>query len=101
MNAKYGKDRKGLLRVDNAANAVVIGAGLLIVLYAVATGEPGQAPAPQVAQQVPIGRLVVTAERPKAEKENLAARTEGRWDSAQVAVSRPESGFVAVGTHFR
>jgi len=101
MNATQTKTHKGHMMVDNAANAVVIAAGLLIVLFAVAAGDTGPAPAPQVAQQIPIGRLVVTAQRPKAEKENFVGRARGREDSVQVAASSPEGAFDAVSTNVR
>lgn len=101
MNAKHGKDRKNLLRVDNAANAVVIAAGLLVVLYAAAIGEPVQAPAPQVAQHVPLGRLVVTAQRPKDEKETVAAREAGHWDSARITAQLTDGRFVTVAARAR
>ncbi len=52
MNTTRTTDRKFHLNIDNAANAVVIAAGLVTVLYAAATAETDPVARPaQVARQ--------------------------------------------------
>ena len=111
MNTMQTTERNDPLKIDNVGNAAVIAAGFLAVLFAAATVDTDAVTAPaQVArtanaapatppaqdrQQAYVGRLVVTAVRPKTQAQPAAGRPAAPVESVVVAASAPRNALVA------